>query len=112
MIDLDYKAIGMRIRVRRKEKGWSQAHLAELSSMEPSNISHIERGTTKLSLKSLVNLANALSCTSDDLLCDNLPKSYIPYLEEASALLSDCTHEETRIITKTMRSLKCSLRGS
>ena len=71
-MELDYQAIGIRIRRLRKEQGLTQQRLAELSSQEPSNISHIERGATKLSLPTIVNIANSLNVTVDDLLCDSL----------------------------------------
>ena len=62
-MELDYQAIGVRIRRLRKERGLTQQTLAEISSQEPSNISHIERGATKLSLPTLVSIANALEVT-------------------------------------------------
>lgn len=43
-MELDYRAIGIRIRRFRKERGMTQQVLAEQSRQEPSNISHIERG--------------------------------------------------------------------
>ena len=58
-MELDYQAIGLRIRRLRKTRGLTQQSLAEISNQEPSNISHIERGATKLSLPTLVNIANA-----------------------------------------------------
>lgn len=70
VLDLDYKAIGIRIRRYRKEFGLTQQALAEMSNQEPSNISHIERGATKLSLPTIVSISNALGTTVDDLLCD------------------------------------------
>ena len=45
---LDYVVIGKRIRELRKKKGLTQVVLAELSGVEPSNISHIERAATIL----------------------------------------------------------------
>ena len=68
-------AIGVRVRRYRKEKGLTQQTLAELSNQEPSNISHIERGATKLSLPTLVSIANALGVTADQLLCDSIAAS-------------------------------------
>lgn len=109
-MELDYHAIGVRIRRFRKERGLTQQKLAELSNQEPSNISHIERGATKLGLPTIVNIANALGATVDDLLCDSLKTSKAPFEREASEILSDCTHQEMRIITATMRSLKENLR--
>lgn len=48
---IDYSEIGNRIRSKRKQAGMTQAALAEASGIEPSNISHIERAATKLSLR-------------------------------------------------------------
>ena len=110
-MELDYTAIGVRIRRLRKERGLTQQALAELSDQEPSNISHIERGATKLSLPTIVNIANALGTTVDALLCDSLQAARFPYEQEASELLCDCSHRELKIITTTIRALKKSLRN-
>lgn len=107
---LDYQAIGIRIRRMRKARGMTQQVLAEISDQEPSNISHIERGATKLSLPTLVNIANALGVTTDELLCDSLPASNSVFEKEAAQLLSDCSQLELRIITETIRTLKENLR--
>lgn len=109
-MELDYKAIGNRIRRLRKEKGLTQQLLAEQSHQEPSNISHIERGATKLSLPTIVNIANALNVTVDDLLCDSLVAARTSFEHTANDLLADCSHRELRIITETMRALKNNLR--
>ena len=47
--DIDYGIIGARVKELRKAKGLTQERLGELSGIEPSNISHIERGAAKLS---------------------------------------------------------------
>lgn len=109
-MELDYQAIGIRIRRLRKAQGLTQQTLAEMSHQEPSNISHIERGATKLSLPTIVNIANALGVTVDTLLCDSLVESQAVFEREAMELLSDCTHQELKIITGTMRALKENLR--
>ena len=107
---LDYQAIGTRIRRARKAQGITQQTLAELSEQEPSNISHIERGATKLSLPTIVKIANALHVTVDDLLCDSLEEAGSSYERMADSILSDCSHYELKIITETMLSLKETLR--
>ena len=107
---IDYKAIGTRIRRLRKEGGLTQQALAELSHQEPSNVSHIERGATKLSLPTIVNIANALNVTVDDLLCDSLASANASYYRLAESILSDCSHKELRVITETMLTLKEALR--
>lgn len=111
-MELDYLAIGTRIRRFRKELGITQQALAELSDQEPSNISHIERGATKLGLPTIVKIANALGVTVDDLLCDSLESSTAPFEREVSELLADCSHWELKVITATMRALKENLRKS
>ena len=94
-MELDYRAIGIRIRRLRKTLGFTQQTLAELSNQEPSNISHIERGATKLSLPTLVNIANALGVSTDMLLQDSLDVMTKPLASDASlsehsrALLTD-----------------------
>ena len=108
---LDYQSIGIRIRRFRKERGLTQQALAELSDQEPSNISHIERGATKLSLPTIVSIANALGVTVNDLICDSVTACRSSYIDEAERLLSDCTHEELKIISATMQTLKEQLRN-
>lgn len=109
-MEIDYRAIGVRVRRLRKERGMTQQTLAEVSNQEPSNISHIERGATKLSLPTLVSIANALGVTVDELLCDSLPASRSVFQSEAERMLSDCSHVEMKIITETIRTLKENLR--
>ena len=49
-LDIDYKAIGRRIRAARERKGLKQHNLAALAEVAATNISHIERGAAKVSL--------------------------------------------------------------
>ncbi len=56
---IDYVSIGKRVKEARISHGWTQERLSEKSGVEPSNISHIERAATKLSLPTLVKIANA-----------------------------------------------------
>lgn len=110
-MELDYKDIGLRIKAYRKSLGLSQQRLAEMSNQEPSNVSHIERGATKLSLPTLVNIANALHVTADDLLCGSVPAASAAYDKEAAQILEGCSHRERKIILGTMRTLKEQLKG-
>ena len=109
-MDLDYQAIGVRIRRFRKEQRLTQQTLDELSEIEPFNISHIERSATKLSLPTIVSIANVLGIADNDLLCDSLTEEKASYEQEAASILADCSHSELRIITETMRALKENFR--
>ena len=107
----DYKDIGLRIRQHRKSRRYTQQQLAELSGRAPSNVSHIERGAGKVSLPTLVSIANALGVSADDLLCGSIQSSKPAFDREAAQILEDCTHEERKVIIGTMRALKEQLRN-
>lgn len=108
---INYIVIGQRIRNFRKQKGWTQAKLAEFANVEPSNISHIERAATKLSLPTLIQIANALEVTLDELVYDNLKKSNHVSVMEINQLLSDCTAAELSAICEVIATTKSVLRA-
>ena len=70
-MELDYKAIGKRIKIARIKADLTQEKLSEIVGVSPTHLSNIETGTTRVSLNTIINIANALHITSDDLLCDN-----------------------------------------
>ena len=109
-MNLDYKAIGKRVKIARINAGINQENLAELAGITPTHLSNIETGTTRVSLQALVRLANALCVSSDDLLCDNVVKAKIQFERDLSMILDDCDDYEIRIITDVARSLKDTLR--
>lgn len=108
---IDYIAIGKRIKEFRKQKKWTQATLAELSEVEPSNISHIERAATKLSLPTLIKIANALEVTLDELVYDNLKKNTHISVARINELLLDCTPTELSAICEVITTAKNVLRA-
>ena len=110
-MDINYKAIGERIRELRNQRGWSQAILAEKSGVEPSNISHIERAATKLSLPTLINIANALEVTLDELVYGNLVKSDHISVKIIDELVSDCSSEELMAVAEIVKTTKNILRN-
>ncbi|MFR3225869.1 MAG: helix-turn-helix domain-containing protein [Blautia massiliensis (ex Durand et al. 2017)] len=65
---IDYLALGRTVRELRKKRGLSQETLAERSGISLSFLGHIERGTRKMSLETLVALADALDATPNALL--------------------------------------------
>ena len=48
--EVDYIKIGQRIRAARLKLGWQQAEVAFRAGLTTSHMSHIETGSTKLSL--------------------------------------------------------------
>ena len=54
------KESGKRIKTARLAAGLMQEQLAERINLPSSHCAHVERGTTKVQLSALVNIANAL----------------------------------------------------
>lgn len=109
-MDLNYLEIGQRIKKLRISKKMTQDKLAEQINLSTPHMSHIETGNTKVSLPTLVHLANALGCTVDDLLCDSLDHARIEFENDLGRELADCSDEELRIITDIVIATKKSLR--
>lgn len=110
-MDINYIAIGKRIRQLRIERGWSQAMLAEKSGVEPSNISHIERAATKLSLPTLVNISNAFEVTLDEIVYESLIKNDHITCDIINELLADCSTKEISAIIEIIKTTKNILRN-
>lgn len=109
-MELDYKAIGRRVREKRTERGLTQDQIVDLTGISNSHISNIENGKTKVGLPTLVLIANSLQVTTDELLCDNLMSSKGAFKNEISKVAEDCDEMEVRIIADTCKALKSSLR--
>jgi transcriptional regulator with XRE-family HTH domain len=59
--------LGKQVRELRKAKGWTQEKLEELSGLDRTYISDIERGMRNPSFKSLEKLAKAMKVKVSDL---------------------------------------------
>lgn len=104
-MSLDYKAIGKRIKIARIRADMTQEKLSELIDLSPSHMSNIETGTAKVSLVTLVNIANALSVSLDDLLCDNVLRAKPQFENDIKILLDSCDDYEIRIVTDIIEAL-------
>ncbi len=109
-LNLDYIAIGKRIKIARIRADLSQEKLAEMVSLSTSHMSNIETGTTKLSLPALVNIANALSVSVDDLLCDSIVRSKPQFESDIKELLDSCDDYEIRIVKDILETIVSTVR--
>lgn len=107
---LNYRMIGQRIRSARLKQGFTQEKLAELTELSVQHISNIETASTKLSLQTLVKIANVLDSSVDELLCDNIKIAKTVYDNEIMQELMDCTEQETRFIADIVKHIKKTLR--
>lgn len=108
-MELDYCAIGTRIKERRTKKKWTQEMLASAVGISNPHMSNIERGRTKVSLGTLTDIANALDTTLDELICDNLVRGKVVFDEEISQELKECNEEDIRIVYDMVKALVKSL---
>ncbi|MGN1050697.1 MAG: helix-turn-helix domain-containing protein [Acutalibacteraceae bacterium] len=103
---LDYKKIGKRIRKYRKAAGLSQEDLAEKVWISVTHMSHIETGSTKLSLPVLVDIAAALNVDTDSLLFDENHIDNDKAILKLINVISNCSTNEILLITEIARSIK------
>lgn len=107
---VDYSGIGTRIRAVRKERGMTQEQLAEAAGIGSTHVSHIENGTTKLSVQALISIINALECSADELLCIEIAKARPLLNSQILDLLEGCNSTEIKLITDTIAAMRESMR--
>lgn len=89
----------------------SQSDLRDLTSISKTHMSHIETGSTKLSLPTLIEIANALEATTDQILSDSVTSTTPVFRKEIEDILSDCNIHEFRAMVETMSLIKKSMRS-
>ena len=103
---VNYKSIGDRVKRYRMDKRMSQEDLGEKVALTGQHISNIERGYKGISLEKVVDIANALDISADDLLTDSLKHSSSPVSTEIQDILLDCNNNEKEMLTETLKFLK------
>ena len=69
---MPYKDFGRRVKQQRKAAQLTQEKLAEKAGISFAFVGHIERGTRKCSVDTLIKLCNALNISPNLLLQDSL----------------------------------------
>ena len=109
-MSLNFEILGKQIKRKRRERGISQAYLAEKAEIEPSYVSIIENGKKRIGLDNLIAVACALDTTLDELLTGNQGSDTIGLDREVEKILSDCTLFERRILIDVLCAVKQSIR--
>ena len=107
-MELDYKAIGKRIKIARIKKNLTQEAIADKIGITPQHVSNIETGNASVSLT--VAIANTLTVSVNDLLCDTVLISKAVFEKEAKELFEDCNEYEIRVLVDVLKATKQSLR--
>lgn len=105
-MDLDYKKIGIRIKEERLKLNLSQEKLSEMINMSKEHMSHIECGTTKLSLPTLVKICNSLGISPDLILLDSIYKCKELLYDEFAKIINKCNELDIRLIIETAKAIK------
>ena len=95
-MELDYKAIGKRIKIQRIQREMTQEKLAELTGLSNPHISNVETGSTQVSLNVL--------------LCDNIRYGKHIFKNAVMEAVDDCDEVEIRIMADMVQALKRSIR--
>ncbi|MFV0441883.1 MAG: helix-turn-helix domain-containing protein [Lachnospirales bacterium] len=106
--NLDYEMIGNKISRMRKTKNMTQSQLAEKVNLSVNAISKMEINYMKVSLKSLVHIANALDVDINYFLTNN--DSLKDEAEEVTIfvnhLISDMTNSDRQFIINVISALE------
>ncbi len=109
-MNLNYKALGKRIKIARIKADMTQEQLSEKLDISLSHISNIETGKTRVSLPALISIANGLSVTVDDLVYDSVIHARPQLEREIQEVVDDCDDFELRVVKEVTLSVVHALR--
>ncbi|MGN0507962.1 MAG: helix-turn-helix domain-containing protein [Ruminococcus sp.] len=101
--NIDYTALGKRIKNKRVENKLTQEQLGEMCELSAAHIGHIERGTRILSVEVLFRIAQVLNVSVDYLLFDSVENDNI--LSSIAPILKDSDKNKVNNFLKTVRVL-------
>lgn len=110
-MELDFRAIGKRIKIARIKKNFTQEAVADKIGITPQHMSNIETGNSSVSLTTLVAIANTLMVSVDELLCDTVLASKVVFEKEAKDIFTDCNDYEVRVLVDILKASKSSMRS-
>jgi len=108
---VDYKRIGRNIREVRHLRGLTQDVLAEKTGLSSNHISHVEIGSSPVSLPALLKICEVLGVTTDRVLYDTLTQPTPQMAVAVSECFADASPQEVNIMLAVARSAKQALRG-
>lgn len=103
---VNYEDLGKRIKKKRSENHISQAAFAEMIHVSVQHMSNVENAKTKASLETVVEIANALNCSVDELVCGSLKtQSRQIYQDEVALLLETMPDSELQIMPDVLKNV-------
>lgn len=102
---MNYKALGDKIRKQRQRMNLTQEKLAEKIDISESFMGHIERGDRKLSIDTLVKIAQELDISIDYLLLDTIKLEPGAYLNEIVTTLGQKNKKQVKALLSVVKLL-------
>ena len=102
--ELDYTALGIKIRQTRKKHHVTQEQLGEICELSTAHIGHIERGTRIPSLDTLFRIARALDVSMDYLILDSVAPDENLFTT-INSILQNKDKRKVKIFMTTIRAL-------
>ncbi|MDD2979983.1 MAG: helix-turn-helix transcriptional regulator [Hespellia sp.] len=103
---INYENLGERISKLRGNKKLSQEELASIINVTRETLARLETAKRKPSLDTIVEIANALEVSVDDLLVDSLKHSSSTADTELHKLLLECNQVEEEILVELVKHMK------
>lgn len=100
---MDFEKLGKRVREERLKLRLTQEELSEKVGISSNFLGQIERGDRKLSVDTLVSLANALEVSVNYLLSDSLEFSADSVVKETVHLLAQMPHKRKAFVLDFIR---------
>lgn len=94
----DYSVIGRRIKNARLEQNLKQEQLADKLDVSVAFMSRVERGTSRINLKRLTQIAEALNVSPGYLLTGSNVTSKDYLKEDFRLILEKCTPQQQKLI--------------
>lgn len=101
MLISDMNIIGNKLLAFRKQKGLTQAEVAELAEISDRTYADIERGSTNMRTETLVSICKALNITPNEILLEE-NNSLIMEQENLIKKLDCCTPKEKTTALKLL----------
>ena len=90
---LNLKAIG-----GRKQKGFTQAQLAEIIDISTIHMSHLETGSVAMSLECMIKVCNALEVSPDDLLIGEFELNNNATIKQLAEITKNLSSDENKLL--------------
>jgi len=102
--EIDYIAMGERIRRARESERLTQEQLAEICSISTAHMGHIERGTRTPSLEAVYRISKALHVGMDYLLTESFSTDDV-LLCNINAMLKNTDKLKPKTVVATIRAI-------